>query len=313
MISFEMPTMSAPPSSGLEPDILKVLLYFDVFRFPLTISEIFHFLPSNSITPSHVSAALHSPFLRRKVKGEHGYFFLATATGSYAAERLEKERRAARLMRSARAMAKIIRMFPYVRGVFLSGELSKGIASKKSDIDFVVVTRERRLWIARTLLILFKKLILFNRKRFFCVNHFVTEHHLRVESRNIYTATEVATLMPLENDILFSRYMFANVWLLQYFPNWRIAERFHRSDRTGKSVVREFLELLIPDRIADRLDHWLMLKWQEVWRTRYPQLSDQERNRKYQCSSYHSTAYGEDYQESILRAFEGKLYGYQVI
>ena len=313
MITIEMPAMRPRPTSGLENDILKVLLYFDVFQFPLTVSEIYHFLPSNSITPAHVSRALLSPSLSGRVKRENGYFFLATATNSYAEERLEKERRAARLMSVARVMAKIIRVFPYVRGVFLSGELSKGIASKKSDIDFVIVTKEGRLWIARTLLIVFKKLFLLNRKRFFCLNHFVTEHHIRVELRNIYTATEVVTLVPLENDIMFSRYMVANLWVTQFFPNWKIDERILRSDRTGKSVMREILELIIPDRIADRLDPWLMLKWQQMWRTRYAQLSDEELNRKYQCSSYSSTAYGGDYQGSILRAFENRLHGYQVI
>ncbi len=312
MISFEIPNRSAHPSSGLETDILKVLLYFDVFRFPLTVAEIYHFLPSNSITPSHVSAALHGSSLREKVKAKNGYFFLSSATGSYADERIEKERRAARLMRIARMMGKIIRMFPYVRGVFLSGELSKGIASKKSDIDFVVVTQEGRLWIARTLLILFKKIFLLNRKRFFCLNHFVTEHHLRVDLRNIYTATEVATLLPLENDAMFSRYMHENLWITQFFPNWKVDDRLLRSHRRAASIVRNMLEWVIPDRIAGRLDRWLMLKWQRIWQTRYAHLGEDERNRKYQCSDYLSTAYGEDYQDTILSSFRVRLRDYNV-
>jgi hypothetical protein len=313
MISFNMPTIHTRPASALENDILKVVLYFDVFRFPLTVSEIFHFLPSNSITPSHVEAALRFPGLQDKVKSANGYFSLASATGSYADERLEKERRARGLMRLARVMGKIIRMFPYVRGVFLSGELSKGIASKNSDIDFVIVTREGRLWIARTLLILFKKLFLFNRKRFFCLNHFVTEHHLRVEQQNIYSATEVATLLPLENDLMFSRYMLSNLWITGYFPNWKVDENLHRSDRRGQSTVRTIIESMIPDRIADRLDRWLLLKWQRIWKTRYSHLSDAERDRKYQCSEYLSTAYGEDYQDTILRAFDDRLRHYEIV
>ena len=312
MNSFETANISTRPSSVLENDILKVLLYFDVFRFPLSISEIYHFLPSNSITLSHVSAALLSPSLREKVKTKNGYFFLATATGPYDDERLEKEQRAARLMRIARLMAKIIRLFPYVRGVFLSGELSKGIASKKSDIDFFIVTQEGRLWIARTLLILFKKVFLLDRKRFFCVNHFVTEHHLQVEERNIYTATEVATLLPLENDTLFSHYMRANEWITQFFPNWKIDERLLHPDRERASVVSGFVEWIIPDHVAQRLDRWLMLKWQLIWQTRYSNLSDEERHRKFRCSEYISTAYGEDYQDRVVRAVKVRLQTYNV-
>jgi hypothetical protein len=292
MIAYELPEKSFHPSSALEKDILKVLLYFDVFRYPLTISEIYRFLPSNSITPAHVIAALRTPSLGPKIQTQYDYFFLAAAKTPYADERRENERRAARLMRIARLMAKIIRMFPYVRGVFLSGELSKGIARRKSDIDFVIVTKERRLWIARTLLILFKKIFLFDRKRFFCVNQFITEHHLQVETRNIYTATEVATVLPLVNHTLFVQYLDSNRWVKHYFPNWNIDAEVLQSDQKATSMTRTLLELMIPDGVADRLDHWLLLKWQRIWNTRYAHLADEERNRKYQCSEYLSTAYG---------------------
>jgi hypothetical protein len=310
MISYDISNTSEHPTPGLENDILKVLLYFDVFRFPLTVSEIYRFLPSNSITPAHVLAALDSPSLRGKVQSKNDLFYLTTAAGGYAEERREKELRAARMMSIARVMAKIICMFPYVRGVFLSGELSKGIASKKSDIDFVIVTKERRLWLARTLLILFKKVFLLNRKRFFCVNQLITEDHLRVEIRNVYSATEVATLLPLENDAMFSRYMHANFWITQFFPNWRIDESLLRTDREDTNTVRSVLEWIIPDSIADDLDRWFMLKWQRLWKMRYPDLDDEERNRKFQCSEYLSTAYGEDYQEPVLDAFGLRLREY---
>jgi hypothetical protein len=214
------------------------------------------------------------------------------------------------LMKIARVMATIIRMFPFVRGVFLSGELSKGIASRKSDLDFVIITKEHRLWIARTLLILFKKVFLFNRKRFFCVNQFITEDHLRVEIRNIYTATEVATLLPLENDAMFSRYILANLWIAQFFPNWKIDERLLRTDREATSTVQSFLERMIPDGIANHLDRWLMFKWQRIWKTRYAHLDDEERDRKFQCSESLSTAYGKDYQETVLSAFGVRLRKY---
>ena len=313
MVPFEIATSHTRRLPALENDILKVLLYFDVFRFPLTVSEIYHFLPSNSITPSDVATALLAPSLQEKVESKNGYFFLTASTGSYADERQEKERRAARLLKIARVMGKLIRIFPYVRGVFLSGELSKGIVSEKGDIDFVVVTQEGRLLITMTLLIMFKKVFLLYRKRFFCLNHFVSEHHLQVQIRNIYSATEVATLMPLENDMMFSRYMLSNLWITQFFPNWKIDERLLRSDRRGTSVVRNTFEEMMPDRIADRLDRWLMAQWQRLWRTRYANLSDEERNRKYHCSEYLSTAYGEDYQDTILRSFDARLHEHDII
>jgi hypothetical protein len=308
-----MQDVTAKVPRALESDILRVLLYFDVFRFPLTPEEIFRFLPSNSITVSHVKRALDTPTLQSRLKSEKGYYSLTSSTESYADERLEKERRAARVLVMARFMARIIRTFPFVRAVFLSGELSKGIASKRTDIDFVVVTQEQRLWIARTLLILFKKLVLFNRKRFFCLNHIVSENHLRAEVRNLYSATEVATVQPLENDTLYARYMLANLWILEYFPNWEPDEHVRRSDRTRASMLQRCMELLLPDRIARPLDRWLMSQWQRIWQRRYAHLPEEERTRKFQCSEHLSTAYGEDYQRTVLDSFQHRLKGYQLI
>src|SRR5690606_3777846 len=92
----------------------------------------------------------------------------------------------------ARKKAKLISQFPFVRGVMASGSLSKGYADEKSDIDFFIITIPNRLWIARTLLVLYKRIFLLNSHKFFCVNYFVDEKHLGIEEKNLFTATELA-------------------------------------------------------------------------------------------------------------------------
>lgn len=293
--------------SALEGEILHVLLYFDVFKFPLTPEEIFRFLPSSSATLARMEEALISPALRGQLKTEKGYYWLASSGESWAEERVAKERRAKRLLVMARVVARIIRTFPYVRAVFLSGELSKGVASKGSDIDFVVVTKEQRLWIARTLLTLFKKLFLFNRKRFFCINHFMSEHHLRADVRNMYSAIEVATAQPLANDAVYSRFILSNLWILEYFPNWQLDESKIRSDRIAANALQYCLELILPDRVATRLDRWLLSQWQHIWQTRYAHLPEQVRRHNFHCSEHLSTAYGEDYERPVLDSYHHRL------
>ena len=96
-----------------------------------------------------------------------------------------------------------IKRFPFVRAVFLSGELSKNISSDDGDIDFMIVTEKNRLWICRTLLTFFKKIFLFNQKKYLCINYFVDEEHLHLPKKNIFTATEIAHVKPLFNFILF--------------------------------------------------------------------------------------------------------------
>jgi hypothetical protein len=61
-----------------------------------------------------------------------------------------------------------------------------------------ITTAKNRLWIARTLMHGLKKLtFLFNKQHYFCMNYYVDEvQQLQIREKNIYTAIEVATLMP---------------------------------------------------------------------------------------------------------------------
>ena len=66
--------------------------------------------------------------------------------------------------------AKFISKFPYIENVSISGALSKNYYNNDGDIDFFLITQPNRLWIARTLLIIYKKMFLLNSRKYFCVN-----------------------------------------------------------------------------------------------------------------------------------------------
>jgi hypothetical protein len=201
-------------------------------------------------------------------------------------------------------------MFPFVRAVMLSGELSKGVASENSDIDFVIVTKARRLWICRSLLILFKKVFLLNSRKNFCLNHFIAEDYLEVELRNIYSATELATLKPLADPERYADYMKANVWIKKFFPNWRMERIEEHRSSNPMMISQRFLEGLLSERFADRLDAWLMMKWQNLWRKRYAHLTEAERRHKFRSDPSISTAYGVDFQEKVLVQYGKHLQQY---
>ena len=84
--------------------------------------------------------------------------------------------------------------FPFVRGVFISGSLSKRCAAEKEDVDYFIVTSANRLWIARTIMHLYKKLTyLRGRQDRYCMNYFIDEEALEIKEKNIFTAVEMIT------------------------------------------------------------------------------------------------------------------------
>ncbi|HLX11545.1 MAG TPA: nucleotidyltransferase domain-containing protein, partial [Bacteroidota bacterium] len=134
--------------------------------------------------------------------------------------RAERAEIADKRIKIALFMSQIIRRFPFVRGIFLSGDLSKGVATPPSDIDYVIVTAPGRLWICRTLLILFKKTFLLNKKKFFCLNYFIAEDSMYLDDQTYFTATEIAHLRPVINYEAYLAYLDANAWIKSFFPNF---------------------------------------------------------------------------------------------
>lgn len=212
----------------------------------------------------------------------------------------------------ARLSTHLIKRFPFVRGVLVSGDLSKDATGPASDVDFFILTSPGRLWITRALLILFKKIFLLNKKKFFCLNFFVTADHLLLSEHNVYLATEVAHLKPLFGSLLFGDYMAANGWIRDYFPNFdlQLLPAVVPNDR--RSLLQAALEAPFALLPADALDKYLLHAMRRVWRDRYPELDDQTRERMFHSTREESRAYGGDFQEKILTLYEQKLKEYGV-
>ncbi|MBI4428932.1 MAG: hypothetical protein HY562_07420 [Ignavibacteriales bacterium] len=293
--------------SPLQRDILKTLLYFDIFNHPLTVEEIYRFLPSNSTSPSTIREACHQQPLSTLVKEDEGFYALRANAASTRSERRIKEFNARRLWKVAQWMGAIISHVPFVRAVGISGELSKGVAGAKADIDFFIITTAHRLWICRTLLILIKKTLLLNSKKYFCLNLFISEDHLHVEVRNQYSATEVATLRPVRNMFLYDRYLEENVWISDFFPNWKKSLSDIGSVSNSRSVLQRILELPFDNMAGNKIDTWLMNRWRNLWRRRYPHLNEEQRDRLFRCRSFISTAYGEDFLSKVIDSYNSRL------
>ncbi|HET9825584.1 MAG TPA: hypothetical protein VFP87_09620, partial [Chitinophagaceae bacterium] len=149
--------------------------------------------------------------------------------------------------------------FPYVRGVAVSGSLSKNYADKKADIDFFIITKANRLWIARTILHLFKKVtFLIGHQHYYCMNYFIDEEALAIEEKNIYTATEVITLLPVAGPRGLDNFFQANVWSREWFPGYVPDQTVEISDVS--SLFKKIGEKIFDGNIGDLFDNYLF-RW----------------------------------------------------
>ena len=224
---------------ALADQIIKTLLYFDIFRYPLKSHEVYNYLRINGTTPAEVSCCLDDLTEKRQLF-RFGDLYCLQPDEKNIKRRIKGNREAQKWLEVARKQAKLIATFPYVQAVMASGSLSKGYMDEDSDLDFFIVTEPNRLWIARTLLVLYKRVFLSNSHKKFCVNYFVDTLHLEIEEKNLFTATEIVTLIPLYNRECYGYMLSSNRWLHQYLPNFR--ERDEDRDQVPSLFLKRFFD-----------------------------------------------------------------------
>jgi len=296
----------------LKKNITKTLLYYDIFSHPLKPEEIFSFLPRNSIAKHDVVN-----FLKETAQNEtapfaekDGYYFIKPGEQNIS-RRIEKENYSLKMWKQAAMITHIIKRFPFVRAVLVTGSLSKNSSDPTSDLDFMLVTAKNRLWISRTLLMLFKKIFFLNSYKFFCINYYITEDNLVINERNIFTATEIATIKATYNTELLNEFIKQNDWVKDYFPNYVLCDPMLHSSgckvNNRKSKVQRIIEFFIPGKIAAALDKRFMNMTRNHWKKKYPQLPDSERNHMFKSTENVSKTHPGNMQKKILGMYSKKL------
>jgi predicted nucleotidyltransferase len=183
---------------------------------------------------------------------------------------------AVQLMKTAKKVSQVLARFPFVRGVGISGSLSKNFANESSDIDLFIITASNRLWLARTIMHAFKKLsYLVKCQHYFCMNYFVDEDGLEIEEKNIYTAVEIVTLIPLQGEAVFHNFRAANSWSKSFLPNHFL--RVSVAENPRFFLPQFILEKMFNNRFGNRLDSFLKNITAARWKKK---TVDNKRNMK---------------------------------
>ena len=123
---------------NISKHILHTLAYFDVFKHPLRSDEILEFLPIKSNDSSIQNALKELASERLIYKNQNFYSLINDKT--YISDRIKFEVNADKAIPNAIKYGNIIRRFPFVKAVMVSGSLSKHIMKDEDDIDFFIVS-----------------------------------------------------------------------------------------------------------------------------------------------------------------------------
>jgi hypothetical protein len=285
--------------------ILRTLAYFDVFRHPLRKQELARFGPASPSFAELLGSALNALVREGMVQEYDGYYGLQDVRTSVM-ERERSEVRAVARMPKALTMSRRIARTPFVRAVFISGSMSKGRAAPDGDIDYFIITAPGRLWVARTLLVLYKRLFLFNSRKDFCVNYFLDTEHLTVEDRNRFTATEVVTLLPTYGNGTTEAFFARNAWAFKMFPGALPAQS--AEVRIGNGNWKNRVERWLSGPFGDQLDSWCMdLTWRR-WRRKFSHLDARTFELALRTRTYVSKHHPRNFQEFVMRGYKERVF-----
>ncbi len=293
---------------SLKQEILRTLIYFDVFKHPLTLVEIYKWLnvadcprikhaDSSQMTPAYLPAQLAGrrewladieeslSQMSDKVGSKDGFYFLK-GRDEIVQTRLSRYNISEEKFKRARKFIKVLRFIPFIKCLIVVNRLGYSNVHQNSDIDLAAIVKKNRLWLTRFLAVGLLSVLKvrprqINRALAIDLNFFISEDKLNLESlvrSEAYVFPYwLNQFIPVYDDGVFGRFISENQWLKKYLPNsfaYQLNQR--RTVSTGPTVesVKWLIGLLID---WDFMERWAEKYQWKIMPTELKSLVNQDR------------------------------------
>lgn len=284
--------------------ILRQLLYYDIFDHLLSRDE----LIQDCSLSEQTTICLEEMVKQQQIFQLDGYY--AVRNDKTLAEKRKKgELNTRKSLPRARKMARLISQFPFVRAVALSGSISKGYMDSFKDVDYFIITKPNRLWLTRTMLVFYKKVFLLNSFRFFCLNYFIDENNLEIHDQNIFTATELNTLIPIYGFELTKEFLQSNLWVKEYYNGFPRNET--HEERPYSCFIKKTSEFLLSNFLGNWFDLFTMRLTVGYWKQKYKGDKSYLFESSFRFRRDEAKYHPGNFQELILKKYTEKLKLYE--
>jgi len=292
--------------SEIKENILATLAYFDIFNYPLSSTEIYSFL-KNKCGQTEFDQSL-TRVVTEGVVYQFGKWYTLKNNYALVPRRYQGNKKAAELIAAGKKVSDFLIKFPYVRGIAISGSLSKNYADENSDIDLFIITAKNRLWIARTLMHIFKKLtFLVNKQDYFCMNYYIDEEQLEIVEKTTYTAIEIVTLITLQGAATFEAFKTANLWTADFLPNKTID--LSSVKPAEKNLLKLMLEKAFNHSAGNALDNLLLKITAGRWnkKTALKKLNAKGAVMGMDANKHYAKPDPKNFQHKLLKQYDHKV------
>lgn len=289
--------------------IYRHVLYYSFFNYPIKHSELCDALKS-VFDKNTLSNEIQSLITSGTLVNKDEYLGVRE-------EQLQIEQRLADEARLAKAQLKIerairvISRFPFVKSIMISGSVSKGVLKEDGDVDFFIITKQNRLWLTRTMLILNKKLLRFNSRKFFCVNYFLGENSLAIPDENMFTAIELNTLLPVYNPEVYAELLSSNRWSERYVSSNTLTSDGMKIEAASPTIKR-FGEWMFRGALGEGLDKSFKRLTLKRWKRKFAHFGDEEFDLAMRSERNVSKHHPSNFQIQLLNYIESGMADYNM-
>jgi hypothetical protein len=288
-----------------ERNIIRVLLYFDIFQYPITLDEIERFMPLPPLRVAESTSLLLDANMIYKLNNYYGVQNnLALATRRDAGNQLAEKK-----LKTANRFSKIVAAIPFVRAVMLSGSISKGYMDAKSDIDYFIITSPGRLWFVRSALALFRRVFLLNSHKNLCTNYFIDTNGLEIPEKNLFSAIELTTLRPTYGHHWVREFHQANSWVFDFLPNQKLPSPI---DANPSHLLKPVMEKIFSLKVLDRLERTIMTASINRWKKKYAsEMDEKDFEIAFRSTPSVSRAHPQFFQKKVLSLYHQKIKSFE--
>ncbi len=256
----------------LEQSIIKTLAFFDIFNYPLTLTELWKWLyrPGTGRQPVSLSELKEilatSQWLKEKVVQVEGFYALVGREASYLIRKRHNNLAEHKFDLAVR-LIKIYRYLPFIKMIAVCNSLAYSNTREESDIDLFIITARGKLWLVRLLTIAVVKILHLrpqpdHSRDTFCLSFFIDEDYLNIKDVMITSQTDVyypywlEQVLPIyDQDNTYAKFLAANDWCQDYLPNGLPNQFVHEvKDNIFSRLIKSILGFIFSPPL---LNHWL--------------------------------------------------------
>ena len=218
-----------PADKALQEAIVRAIVFFDLFDYPVSIYDLRRFL-SLPVSLSALSSSLQNLLPKNIIEFKNGFYFLSGRSGILI-ESANRYHETDRKFKIARRLSRFFALIPSVRMIAVANVIGSNNLRAGSDIDLFIISSSRNLWFTRLFCagmaaILRVRPLPNNKKDRICLSFYISEDRLNLKDlklpQDVYFDHWLAALIPILNRRqVYEKFVLANYWVKECFPNWQ--------------------------------------------------------------------------------------------